>query len=249
VRADAPAAEDLRGATTPLHATTPLPPTELLATAVAPVAPEERLSDERTYTRWAHPLTTSLIRADPLPGASAVGRLHSLTEEGEPEVYLLLDQLTNTPGNTWVRLRVPGRPHGRIGWVRRSDLGAFHLTHWAFSVDLSRLRATLLLDGRETWSAPIGVGSPDTPTPIGHFWIRELLHVPGHTLYGPFAFGTSDYSVLSEWPHGGVIGIHGTNQPQLIPGRPSHGCVRMSNADIVYLAHHLPIGAPVDIVA
>jgi hypothetical protein len=219
------------------------------ATAVAPPAAEERLSDERAYTRWAHPLTSSLIRAAPLPGAYAVGRLHPSTEEGEPEVYLLLDQLTNAAGITWVKLRVPGRPNGRIGWVRRGDLGAFHLTHWALTVDLSRLRATLFLDGRETWSAPVGVGSPATPTPAGHFWIRELLRVPGHTLYGPFAFGTSDYSVLSEWPHGGVVGIHGTNQPQLIPGRPSHGCVRMSNADIVYLAHHLPIGAPVNIVA
>ena len=78
--------------------------------------------------------------------------------------------------------------------------------------------------------------------------MRELLRVPGETIYGPYAFGTSDYSVLSEWPHGGVVGIHGTDQPSLIPGRPSHGCIRMRNHDIVYLARHLPIGAPVHVV-
>ena len=49
--------------------------------------------------------------------------------------------------------------------------------------------------------------------------------------YGPWAFGTSAYSVLSDWPGGGVIGIHGTNQPHLIPGRPSHGCVRVEIGD------------------
>jgi L,D-transpeptidase catalytic domain len=225
----------------------------------APVAtPWVQLSDESTYTRWAHPLTTALIRAAPLSTASVIGRLHPLTEEGEPEVYELLDELTiaagahertSAAGETWVRLRVPGRPNGRVGWVARGDLGSFHLTHWALQVDLQHLRATLLLDGHATWSAPVGVGKPSTPTPTGHFWIRELLRVPGHTLYGPYAFGTSDYSVLSEWPRGGVVGIHGTNEPWLIPGRPSHGCIRMRNGDIAYLAHHLPIGAPVDVVA
>lgn len=212
-------------------------------------AQAERLSDGRTYTRWAHPEITAPIRADPLSGAAVLGHLHMLTEDGEPEVYLLLAERTIATGETWVQLRVPGRPNGRIGWVGRGDLGSFHLTHWTLQVALSRLRATLFLDGHATWSAPIGVGSPATPTPTGHYWVRELLRVSGHTLYGPFAFGTSDYSVLSEWPRGGVVGIHGTNQPQLIPGRPSHGCVRMTNPDIVYLAHHLPLGAPVNIVA
>jgi L,D-transpeptidase catalytic domain len=233
------------------------------ASAVSPTpvaASWVRLSDETTFTRWAHPLTTALIRAAPLSAAAVIGRLHPLTEEGRPEVYELLDELTiaaggsdhtrpGAAGETWVRLRVPGRPNGRVGWVARSDLGSFHLTHWALQVDLQHLRATLLLDGHATWSAPVGVGKPSTPTPVGHFWIRELLRVPGHTLYGPYAFGTSDYSVLSEWPRGGVVGIHGTNEPWLIPGRPSHGCIRMRNGDIAYLAHHLPIGAPVDVVA
>jgi hypothetical protein len=213
--------------------------------AEAPV----RLSNELTNTRWAHPARTAAIRSAPATSAAVVGRLHMLTEEGEPEVYELLSKLSIPAGETWVQLRIPGRPNGRIGWVPRTDLAAFHLTHWALTVNLSRLRATLFLDGRATWSAPVGVGKPSTPTPTGHFWIRELLRVPGHTLYGPYAFGTSDYSVLSEWPRGGVVGIHGTNEPQLIPGHPSHGCIRMSNANITYLAHHLPVGAPVHIFA
>jgi hypothetical protein len=235
------------GASPPTRA--PTEPLAHVTPSVPPASAEVQLSDERTFTRWAHPAGTAPIRAAPVAAAVVVGRLHTPTEEGEPEVYELLEERTSVAGESWVRLRVPGRPNGRVGWVTRSDLGPFHLTHWALSVDLSQLRATLFLDGRATWSAPVGVGKPSTPTPTGHYWIRELLRVPGHTLYGPYAFGTSDYSVLSEWPRGGVIGIHGTNEPQLIPGRPSHGCIRMSNADIVYLAHHLPIGAPVEIVA
>ncbi|HEY8763118.1 MAG TPA: L,D-transpeptidase, partial [Solirubrobacteraceae bacterium] len=63
-------------------------------------------------------------------------------------------------------------------------------------------------------------------------------------LYGPVAFGSSDYSVLSDWPGGGVIGIHGTNEPFLIPGRPSHGCIRVQNPAVAQLWRLMPIGTP-----
>ena len=107
------------------------------------------------------------------------------------------------------------------------------------------LRATLYKRGRQIWSAPVGIGAPSTPTPPGNFWIREKFKTSGPGgLYGPVAFGTSDYSVLTDWPGGGVIGIHGTNEPSLIPGRPSHGCIRVQNAAIAELWHLLPIGTP-----
>jgi lipoprotein-anchoring transpeptidase ErfK/SrfK len=94
------------------------------------------------------------------------------------------------------------------------------------------------------------VGKPSTPTPGGHFYIRERIRAlgGGDPLYGPYAFGTSDYSTLSEWPGGGVVGIHGTNQPQLIPGRPSHGCIRLPNGKVTQLWRLMPLGTPVRIL-
>jgi lipoprotein-anchoring transpeptidase ErfK/SrfK len=53
--------------------------------------------------------------------------------------------------------------------------------------------------------------------------------------------------VLTDWPGGGFVGVHGTNEPQLIPGRISHGCVRLRNEDILRLARLLPVGTPVTI--
>ena len=76
--------------------------------------------------------------------------------------------------------------------------------------------------------------------------MRERLRGGGGA-YGPWAFGTSAYSTLSEWSRGGVIGIHGTDQPQLIPGRPSHGCVRVRNGDLRRLVRLMPVGARVRI--
>jgi lipoprotein-anchoring transpeptidase ErfK/SrfK len=45
-----------------------------------------------------------------------------------------------------------------------------------------------------------------------------------------------------------VVGIHGTNEPQLVPGRPSHGCIRMHNKDILRLARLMPVGTPLRIL-
>jgi lipoprotein-anchoring transpeptidase ErfK/SrfK len=95
----------------------------------------------------------------------------------------------------------------------------------------------------------VAVGKASTPTPRGSFWIRERLRGLGNgTSYGPWAFGTSAYSNLSDWPGGGVVGIHGTNRPNLIPGRPSHGCVRVRNDKVRQLARLMPIGTPVRVI-
>jgi lipoprotein-anchoring transpeptidase ErfK/SrfK len=63
-----------------------------------------------------------------------------------------------------------------------------------------------------------------------------------------FAFGISATSpALTDWPGGGIIGIHGTNQPELIPGRISHGCVRVPNRKINRLRKLMSLGTPIEI--
>ena len=206
------------------------------------------MSDERTYTRWAHSKLRAPIRRLPMSTSQRVARVRYLTEDGFPEVYLVLRRWTDRDEHAWLKVRIPMRPNGRTGWVRDSALGPLHLVRTRLVVDRSRLRATLYSSGRQIWRSQIGVGKPSTPTPAGRFWIRERIEVPDPSgTYGPWAFGTSAYSSLSEWPGGGVIGIHGTDQPQLIPGRPSHGCIRVENPAIRQLARLMPIGTPVRI--
>ena len=149
----------------------------------------------------------------------------------------------------WLQIRVPGRPNGRTGWVPRGAMGQLHPIETYLRINRTTLHATLFKRGKQIWRSPIGVGKASTPTPRGHFWIRERIHnLGGGGVYGPWAFGTAAYSVLSDWPGGGVIGIHGTNEPGLIPGRPSHGCVRVPNTKILQLKRLMPIGTPVEIV-
>jgi hypothetical protein len=210
--------------------------------------PGERLSNETTLSTWAHPAASLPVRRSPRADSASIARLHPRTEDGYPEVYVLLRRWTDPKGRVWVRLRLPMRPNGTAGWVRHGGLGPSHTVTTQLVIDRRRLRATLFRSARPIWSSPIGVGKPNTPTPTGHFWIRERIRVAASNgPYGPWAFGTSAYSRLSDWPGGGVIGIHGTNEPALIPGRPSHGCVRVPNHAISRLAQMMPVGTPVRI--
>jgi lipoprotein-anchoring transpeptidase ErfK/SrfK len=207
---------------------------------------DTRMSDERTVTRWAHANDRGAVRHAPRTSAGIVARLRYQTEDRMPEVYVALRARTDGAGRTWIQVRVPRRPNGTVGWVRRSSLGGFHVVRTHLTIDKRRLRATLRKAGRTIWTSRIGIGAPGTPTPSGSFYIRERLRGSGG-VYGPWAFGTSAYSRLSDWPGGGVIGIHGTNQPRLIPGRPSHGCIRVPNGNIRRLARLMPVGTPVRI--
>ncbi|MGH3265312.1 MAG: L,D-transpeptidase [Trebonia sp.] len=205
-----------------------------------------RLSDERTFTRWAKVVWPAPIRASPTPHGRLVARLERYTQDGFPQVYLLLESHTDRHDRLWVKLRIPGRPNGRVGWVRRNALGRFHLTHRLLVVDRRRERIMLDVYGRVVWSAPVGIGAPGTPTPAGHFWINEEFVITNRRSgYWPYALGTTDYSTLADWPGGGVVGIHGPYYDAAgIPGRISHGCIRLRSGDDAWLAHHIAIGDP-----
>ena len=222
------------------------------AAAGSPAPPGKvmSLSDGRTVAHWAYPDTAATVRATPAATARRVGRLHYLTEDGQAEVYAALSK-TYVPATrvTWIKVSLAKRPNGITGWVPLRALGKLHTTRDRLVVDRQRLRATLSRDGRTIWSARVGVGRQGLQTPAGQFYVREKLRSIGGRAYGPFAIGTSAYApTLSDWPGGGVIGIHGTDEPGLIPGRVSHGCVRLRNADVTKLWHLIRVGTPIDVI-
>lgn len=225
------------GASTPPATTAPAP--------TPPAQPQYvQLSNETTTTRWAYTNLTLKVRSKPSSSARKVTKLHFNTEDGPPEIYLALQMFTTAKGEEWVQTQLPGRPNGRVGWVPREGLGEFHLIHTQLVVSRKTLRATLYKNGKKIFKVPVGVGKSSTPTPGGKFWIREKLKGFG-PVYGPLAFGTAAYSTkLTDWPGGGVVGVHGTNEPNLVPGRPSHGCIRMHNKDILKLARLMKPGTP-----
>jgi L,D-transpeptidase catalytic domain len=177
-----------------------------------------------------------------------VGRLGLYTPDETNELVELIAE-RRVGHLDWIDVRTSLRPSGTIGWVPRGALSEFHRVDTWLVVDKRSLRASLIRNGVVIFSVPVGIGKPSTPTPDGTFYVRDRLSGFGSgSIYGPLAFGTSARSpVLTDWPGGAVVGIHGTNEPDLIPGRVSHGCVRMRNADVLRLGKLMKVGTPVTI--
>jgi L,D-transpeptidase catalytic domain len=204
------------------------------------------LGDPRTASRWAPVLRPVAVLPAPAQGAP-VASLATRTPEGTTNPVLVIGT-TWRHGQGWARVRLPILPNNSTGWVPRSALGGYHFVSTHLVVDLEHLQTTLWRDGRRVFRAPVGIGQPQWPTPRGEFYVRNELSHYGGPFYGPVAFGTSARSsVLTDWPDGGFVGIHGTDVPGLIPGRISHGCVRLRNPDILRLARLMPIGTPLTI--
>ena len=218
-----------------------------VAPAFTPPAPQGlRGVDHESH--WAPVRRAVVARAEPRPDARVVAPLPTTTPEGTANLALVLARAEDGSGRVWLHVRLATRPNNRTGWVPRSAVGGYRPVRTRLVVELGGLRATLYRGGRAVFRAPVGVGTPAWPTPVGQFFVRNRLRGFGSPAYGPIAFGTSaTSSVLTDWPAGGFIGIHGTDRPELLPGRVSHGCIRMRNEDILRLARLMPVGTPLTI--
>jgi hypothetical protein len=227
------------------------PPRRALAVPSAPalaIPPPSPLSDGSELTRWAHVRRAVRARVRPGHGARVVGRIARLTPEGTVTALPVTGRRADGRGALWLRVTLPVLPNGTKGWVPRRALSAFEVSRHRLVVDVARRRLTLLRRGRVVMRAPVGVGRPHWPTPRGTFLVRNRLERYASPRYGPVAFGTSARSrTLTDWPAGGYVGIHGTDRPELVPGRVSHGCVRLRNPDMLRLAGLMPVGTPVEI--
>ena len=206
------------------------------------------LSAGRHLSRWTVVRHQTVAHVRPSAASPAVAALAVWTTEGTPNLLTVLRSRTGADGKVWVAARLPILPNGSVGWVRRASLGPYTVVDTHLVVDRARLRATLYRAGRRVFTAPVGIGAAPWPTPAGEFAVRSELTRYASSFYGPIAFGTTARSaVLTDWPGGGVVGIHGTSEPDLIPGRVSHGCIRMRNRDILRLSRLMPVGTPLTI--
>jgi lipoprotein-anchoring transpeptidase ErfK/SrfK len=198
-------------------------------------------------TKWASVLHATEARERPSWSSPVVVAVSTSTPEGTANLVIADGEVTRDD-ISWVHARLAVLPDGQTGWIPRSALGGWTFVDTRVVVDRADLTLTLYRAGHEVFRTPVGIGAPTTPTPNGQFYIRDRLTSYASPVYGPLAFGTSARSPYeTDWPAGGFIGIHGTDQPELIPGRVSHGCIRLRNAAILKLGKLMPIGTPVTI--
>ena len=221
-------------------AATPASPSQPSKTAVAvPVPPVVApMPAIGTAATAISPRTSVYVK----PGGAIKLSLANPRPSGAPLTFLVIQ---STDG--WLEVNLPDRPNGSRGWI---DASAVSLQSLEYDLRVSTQQNTLTLyrDNilEKTYSVATGTGG--TPSPHGSFYLTELL-APTNAGYGPYAFGLSAYSeVLTSFGGGpGQIGLHGTEDSASIGKSASHGCIRMSNADITALATELPLGTPITI--
>jgi lipoprotein-anchoring transpeptidase ErfK/SrfK len=206
-------------------------------------------------TAAAAPSGTSLVAqakpaSTPIYPTAANGEplmsLSNPNENGAPLVFLVKERQGD-----WLNVYLPVRPNGSTGWVRAADVTVVS-NPYNIDINLGQHRLVVHKGEQIMLDEPIGVGTAQTPTPGGVYYIKELLQPPDPGgPYGPYAYGLSGFSnVLDEFKGGdGVIGLHGTNEPEAIGTDVSHGCIRMRNEAILELVPVLPLGTPVHIAA
>lgn len=201
------------------------------------------------------------------PGTTVVAYL----QKGEENVEVFANATDSTPsqtieringrtlpfvalGNTPDRIRVllPARPNGSIGWIDRPKL-ELRRNDWRIDINRETFTLTLYFENQVKKQIEIGIGDEETPTPKGvYYTLYSAKPKTAGTVFGAFVIGLSGFSeVLSADFNGSEarLGLHGTNKPALIGSKVSKGCIRMNDADITYLVENLPLGTPVHITA
>lgn len=188
------------------------------------------------------------VRAAPSRSAPLVTTLAQFRPDYHPRVVLAVEQhLGATGAPAWYRITVPGRPNGRTGWIPAASVDLQPVDRWLVIYRGSR-KFEFYLDGKLARTGPVAVGARGMETPTGLFYVQSTFTPKRYPILGAYAFETSGYSKLSDWPGGGVVGVHGTNTPELIGQAVSHGCVRLLNRDILALRRYVSPGTPVKIV-
>ena len=199
--------------------------------------------------RWVATARAPEVAAYAQPGdAKPTHVLPNPDQNGTALVFLVDD---DDADGQWMPVYLPVRPNGTTGWIRARDV-TLTQTRYRITVDLSSRTLQVTHDGSVTLQTRVAVGTKDTPTPGGTYYITEVIAPPDpDTIYGPYVLGLSGYSTTLDSFEGrgqGVIGIHGTNDESALGTRVSAGCIRVHNDIITNMAKTIPLGTPVDLV-
>lgn len=229
--------------TTTTEATT----TEATTTTTVPPLDLGEVGPHNVLGYIATPVGSPEVYAEPDTSSERID-VGETSPAGAPLTFAVVGSPTDG-GGEWIRVMLPVRPNDRTGFVPASSVEISRTNLRAF-VDLDGRSMRIERDGDTIEEFTIAVGADHNPTPAAPAFVTELLQPPNPGgAYGPYAFGLSIHSdQITEFGDGGdgQVGIHGTNQPQLIGGAVSAGCVRLRNEDIeAMVSREIPLGMPV----
>jgi len=183
------------------------------------------------------------VFASPGPG-HRVRRVDSVNDWGQ-RLWLPVIGERAVASQIWDAVRLPERPNGSTGWLRARDV-ARSAVQDRIVVHLQRHTLTHYADGEMVRRFTVAVGKPSTPTAPGRFFVwAQVGYQDTDGPYGNFALGLSGFSnVITDWPGGGRMAIHGTSDPSIAGQNVSNGCVRVFNPLMATLMD-IPMGTSV----
>jgi len=193
-------------------------------------------------------VTTEVRRT---PGGPAVWQARTSTPWGDNPTWLLvLGCRSDERGTRWLRVQLPVRPNGATGWLR-ADYALLGRTRYWVEVDTGRADVLVFESGKlvRVWRAVVGAAA--TPTPLGLFAIYDPVPQPRPDFFvGPWVIQLTAHSnVLDDYGGGpGRVAIHGRAGASLevpLGSAASHGCIRVDNDVVSWLATTVPTGTPV----
>ncbi|HEY1317541.1 MAG TPA: L,D-transpeptidase family protein [Gaiella sp.] len=188
------------------------------------------------------------MRAAPSPGAPVVGTLGRFRRDDQFQMILALSSRRGADGASWYRLSLPGRPNGSRGWVPAEAVEVRPaVNRIVVALGARRLEVHRIRDGKLLLRTVVAIGAPGSPTPLGRDFYVQSAFVPTDPFYGRFALETTAFARVTDWPTD-VVGIHGTNHPELLGQAVSHGCIRVANDAVTRLRRLARLGTPIDIV-
>jgi lipoprotein-anchoring transpeptidase ErfK/SrfK len=231
--------------------------------------PEPTTTSTTTPSPDAGPFTIAASRVlalavypEPTTTGPPIVTLGTKSTYGLPTV-VAVDQAQISPSPDWVPVVIPLRkPNSTIGWVQASQV-TLSQTSYLVRVSLREHRLVLLDAGKEVMASTVIIGKPQTPTPVGRFYVTDSVNcntqlvtaypvVTCASAYGVYALPLSGLSEALDSFQGTIpqLALHGTDLPDTEFGKDlSNGCVRLPNSVILRLGEIVPVGTPVEITA
>lgn len=206
-----------------------------------------------TSSYVAHVLVATTARRTPSVRGAPVATVATRTQWAHgPTRLLVLGSARRSDGHIWLLVRLPVRPNDAQGWIPADD-AAVASTPWRIVIDRSARTIAVVRANALVLSFSVVVGKASTPTPTGLFAIYERARQPAGSDLGRWALHLTAHSnVLFDYGGGpGRVALHGRAGDLLadpLGSARSHGCVRMDNDAIDWIAAHVQAGTPVVIV-
>jgi L,D-transpeptidase catalytic domain len=168
-----------------------------------------------------------------------------------PTSLLVLGSERGPSGRVWLKLLLPKRPNGSVGWVPADEM-KLHQTTWRVEIKTGAKIGEVFHRGHVVKRFPVIVGAHSTPTPVGLTAVQDRRRqADPNGFYGTWILAlTARSSAYQEFLGGpGTIAIHGAGAGNPLGLAISHGCVRVSPSLDAWLGARLLPGTPVSIEA